>query len=80
MMRLHLMVQITTGEEGYASSGGPGSGWRNDGTKGVDFGSNLQDANISFGTVHVCAPLYPCTPTFQESREEYTIWTLLHIS
>ncbi|CAL8463202.1 g2736 [Coccomyxa elongata] len=44
---------ITTGEEGYISSGGPGSGWRNDGTKGVDFGANLQDPNISFGTVHV---------------------------
>ncbi|BDA44582.1 probable mannan endo-1,4-beta-mannosidase 1 at N-terminal half [Coccomyxa sp. Obi] len=44
---------ITTGEEGYLSSGGPGSGWRDDGTKGVDYRANLQDPNISFGTIHV---------------------------
>ncbi|CAL8463194.1 g2728 [Coccomyxa elongata] len=44
---------ITTGEEGYLSSGGPGSGWRDDGTKGVDFRANLQDPNIAFGTIHV---------------------------
>ncbi|EIE21346.1 glycoside hydrolase [Coccomyxa subellipsoidea C-169] len=44
---------IATGEEGFISTGGPNSGWRNDGTKGVDFALNLQDPNIDFGTVHV---------------------------
>ncbi|CAL8463203.1 g2737 [Coccomyxa elongata] len=43
---------ITTGEEGFLSSGGPGSGWKNDGTIGTDWEANLQDPNISFGTVH----------------------------
>ena len=52
-----VLLQITTGEEGFLSSGGSGSGWRNDGTKGVDWRLNLQDPNIAFGTVHVCAYL-----------------------
>lgn len=58
-MSVHVWLQISTGEEGYLSTGGPGSGWRQDGTKGVDFGLNLADGNISFGTLHVCAYLLP---------------------
>ena len=72
------MTQITTGEEGYISSGGPGSGWRNDGTKGVDFGANLQDANISFGTIHVCKRL--TFSTLYKSRYlKNCLSSLLHV-
>ncbi len=53
----NVVLQITTGEEGFLSSGGPGSGWKNDGTIGTDWEANLRDPNIAFGTVHACAYL-----------------------
>jgi hypothetical protein len=46
------MLQISTGEEGYMSGG---SGWLDNGSKGMDFAANIRDSNIAFATIHLCA-------------------------
>ena len=57
------MPQIAVGDEGYLVGG---STWYDNGSKGTDWGAMLQDPNIAFGTVHICAAprcrgsLLPC--------------------
>lgn len=46
------MPQISIGDEGYLVGG---STWYDNGSKGTDWGAMLQDPNIAFGTVHICA-------------------------
>lgn len=46
---------LTTGEEGYRTSGDTScctNNWLNGGVKGVDFNRNVKDPNIDFATVH----------------------------
>jgi hypothetical protein len=48
-------MQISTGEEGFLSQAN-GATWAEDGSKGVDFESNIKDPNIAFATIHCCEP------------------------
>lgn len=45
-------MQIAVGDEGYMVGG---TDWIDNGSKGDDWVGNLQDPNIAFGTVHLCA-------------------------
>ncbi len=48
-------MQISTGEEGFRVNGSPNE-WYNNGTNGMDFDANIACPDISFATVHLCAP------------------------
>ena len=64
------MPQISVGDEGYMVGG---STWYDNGSKGTDWGANLQDPNIAFGTVHLCEPPGPpcCAPCAHQERGRF---------
>ena len=63
-------AQIAVGDEGYLVGG---SSWLDNGSKGDDWAGNLQDPNIAFGTVHICArppAACPACPRLPRRRGE----------